>query len=289
MCAPQLEIGHYCISPRVSLLALRRFASPTVLTGSVPPDRMVLGKRKKPNGRFGNRKSKYAKRQRVSEAQIMAVVNRRTGGFVGIENKFLDTELTSTALTTSWAMLNPTGTGCTDSLSVPAEGDGQSARDGRKYAITKIYVHGVISCPSAESATSTPNDFRTRVVIYIDGQTNQAEANPVLVMDTGGSDDVLAFRQLENVARFKVLFDKTIVVRFGSVGNEGAANLFANGIKWIPFNYYHTFKEPLVVLANATTANVTSITDNNIGIMAICSATQLAPTIAYQCRIRFRG
>lgn len=250
---------------------------------------MALGKRKKSRNGFGRRKSKYAKRRKVSEAQIMAVVNRRTGGFVGLENKFLDTELTPTNLTTSFVALNPTGTGCTDSLSVPAEGTGQSERNGRNYTIHKIYLHGNFAIGSVESSTSPLADIRCRVVIYIDTQTNNAEANPSNIMDQGGTDNLLAFRNLEEVSRFRVLFDKTLVMRFNNQMNEGAINLFASGLRVAPFNFYHTFKEPIKVQCNATTANVTSCTNSQIGLLAIASTTTNTPTITYQCRVRFRG
>ncbi len=208
---------------------------------------------------------------------------------MGIENKFLDTELTTTALTASWAALNPTGTGCTDSLSVPQEGNGESQRIGRNYTIDSIFIHGVLGCIATESVVAPQNEFRARVIVYIDKQTNSAEAAPALIMDEGGANDILAFRNLQNTKRFRVILDKTVKFTFSGQTNEGAVNLFASGIIERPFNLFHRFPKGLQVQCDATNADVSSCSNINIGIAAIASATAIQSNITYSARMRFRG
>lgn len=219
----------------------------------------------------------------------MAIANMRTGGFVGIERKFLDTELTTTALTAAWVPLNPTGTGATDTLSIPVVGTGESERIGRKYQIHSLYVQGQFQVPALEAAAAPPGDVRCRVIVYWDKQTNGAEAAATDIMDAGGAIDSLAFRNLQFTSRFKVLYDKTIVIRFPNSVNNGAANVFSHGLRLYDWNFYKKFKVPITVLCDGTTANVTSCTDNNLGLAALCSDVTLGPTIAYSARVRFTG
>lgn len=208
-----------------------------------------------------------------------------------IEVKFLDSELTTAALTTAWATYNPTGTGCTDSLSVPAQGDGESERDGRVYYIKSVHVKGFIKMVAAESDTGPTGPIYARVVLYWDTQTNAAEAVATSIMDAGGTEDFLAFRNLQQSKRFIVLKDKTIRVD-PQIVNEGSANLFANGPQQIPFAFNKTFKKHIKVRCVGTAANVSSVSDNNLGIASILSVqTEVGnlPSINYQARIRFLG
>lgn len=225
---------------------------------------------------------------RAGMQAAMRKKNTRTAGFIDIENKFLDSELTTTALSTSWASYNPTGTGCTDSISVPAQGDGESERDGRVYHINSIHVKGLISVPASESGAGPLVDPFVRVVLYWDTQTNGAEAVATDIMDAGGTSDVLAFRNLQNSKRFIVLKDKVMRLRPQKL-NEGAQNLFATTGLQVPFQMNKKFKKPIKVRCTGTTANVSSVSDNNFGIAAIASDISITPNIAFQARIRFTG
>ncbi len=219
---------------------------------------------------------------------VARAANQRTGGFVDIENKFLDSELTSTALAATWTSLNPSGTGCTDSISVPAQGDGESERDGRVFYINSVHVNGFFQIPAAESAVAPPRVTFVRVILYWDTQTNAAEATATDIMDGGGSVDVLGFRNLQNSKRFIVLKDKLMKITPMST-NEGAVNLFATGVQQIHFKFNKKFAKPIKVRTSGTTANVNVCTDNNLGIAALCDVTTQAPTIQYQARVRFSG
>ncbi len=216
--------------------------------------------------------------------------NYRTGGFLGIENKFLDTELTAVNLTAAWVSLNPTGTGCTDSISVPSQGDGESDRDGRKYTIDSIMVRGHFRIAASLEDQAVPQgDIACRVIVYWDTQTNSTEATATEIMDAGETIDVLAFRNLQHSKRFRVLFDKMIIMRFNNATTSGAVNTFNVPNRRYRFNFYKKFAKGVNVTCDATTANVSSCSDNNFGIAAVCDNVIGVPQIEYQTRIRFRG
>ncbi len=228
---------------------------------------------------------------RRQQPVVFARRNIRVGGFTGMELKFLDAELTTTNITAAWTPLNPTGTGCTDSLSVPAQGNGEEQRDGRVYTMDTIMVRGVLRQPSVEANGTPAVQNRVRVIMYLDKQTNSSEAVATDIMDAGATDDIVAFRNLQNSHRFRVLADKTYTFRALGNMNEGGANLFAIGQQQISFKFYHKFKGGLRVQTDGTTANVSSVTDNNVGIAAIMEVGggAVATTISYTSRLRFRG
>ncbi len=253
------------------------------------PHTVALGKRKrnpKARGGRGNGRKKQKTVKEIATQVAMDVVQSMGGS----EKKFLDTELTATALTAAWLPFNPTGTGCTDSLSVPSEGNGESQRDGRNYVIDSVMVRGVLSTVAAEAAANTQTDFRARVVLYWDLQTNSAEATAPLIFDAGGTSDILAFRNLQNSRRFIVLYDQTFLFNMGEAQMaQGGIDLFASPVMERPFEIYKKFNKGIKVQCDSTTANVTSCTDSNFGIAAITSSTSAQVTIQYQARVRFRG
>lgn len=215
--------------------------------------------------------------------------NTRTGGFVDVENKFLDSELTATSIPSTWTSLNPTGTGCNESISVPSQGDGESQRDGRVYYINAIHVKGKITTDAAESQVGPLGPSYVRVILYWDTQTNASQAVATDIMDAGLTDDFLAFRNLQNSKRFVVLKDKVIRVNPQAM-NEGSANLFAVANSTAQFSFNKKFKKPIKVRCVGTSADVASASDNNFGIAAINSNEGgVTRSITYQARVRFSG
>lgn len=209
--------------------------------------------------------------------------------FSDAEVKFLDSELVSTAVDSNWTVHNPTGTGCTNSISVPAQGDGESERDGRVYYIHSVHVKGLVRTAATESAAGPTGPMQTRVVLYWDTQTNGAEATATDIMASGLTEDILAFRNLQNSKRFIVLADETYTLN-PQIQNEGAANLFAADPSLVSFKFNKVFSKPIKVRCSGTTANVSSVTDNNIGIAAIRDDNAPVNTnIEYSARIRFTG
>ncbi len=209
--------------------------------------------------------------------------NARTGGFLGMERKFFDVELNADQFSTTWATEEP----ATTNLSAVAQGDGESNRDGRKYVIQSIHIKGVLGAAVQESQTTPPSDIFARLVLVVDTQTNGAQLTATDVMDGGQTNDVLSFRNLQFTKRFKVIWDRTFVIKRPNT-NEGAANLFASAsVVTGSFKINHAFKGGLSVTMSGTTADIANVTDNSIHMIAVADST--AGLISYQSRIRFVG
>ncbi len=237
------------------------------------------------SGRIGKRR----RVRRISTAGQRTIVvpmraNIRTGGFVGIETKFFDVEDNNDAFTATWATMEP----ATTNLTAIAQGDGESNRDGRKYAIKSIHIRGFIEVPAQESQTAPIADQYCRIALVWDTQTNGAALTATDVMDGGQAEDTLAFRNLQFTKRFKVLFDKSITVLVARTNmNEGAVNLFASPLTRVPFKFNKVFNPPIQVLMSGTTADIANVTDNSIHMIGVSEST--VATLSYQCRTRFVG
>ena len=216
--------------------------------------------------------------------------NSRSGGYLGIEYKFLDAAFGATTLTsTAWTALNPVGTGCTNSISVPALGDAESERNGKQYAITGVHLRGDIRHLGSQVSAVPFADVKVRIVMYIDTQTNGTEATGSDIMATAGSDNTLAFRNLQYSSRFKILMDRIIQIHPDETYDVTAGKYSTGGtIKHFKMN--KNFKVPLKVNCKSagSTANVSSVVDNNIGVIACCDAANWVQ-LEYATRVRFVG
>ncbi len=224
----------------------------------------------------------------AARARSFPSANSRTAGFIGLEKKFFDQTVAATAFTLTWTggELNPTA----DSLSACAQGDTESTCDGRMYNIQSIHVKGFVDLVVGESDSTPQPDVLARICMVWDTQTNAAELNAEDVMlNVASPNGVNSFRNLQNSHRFIVLKDKTIRIPVAqSTSNEGAVNLFANGLLKIPFKFNKTFKKPIKVRRNSgTTAAIANITDNSLHIIG--SATSTNAQISYTSRMRFTG
>ncbi len=239
---------------------------------------------------MGTRRRAATARQRATRQAFLrgqrAVIdraNRRTGGFRFLEKKFYDTSIVNTATSTTWAAVEDA---TADTISAVAQGDGESDRDGRVYEIHSLHIRGIISSDLSEGAASPINDSFVRIAVVLDTQTNGAQLTATAVHETGGTPDYLSFRNLQNTGRFKILYDKSFVIKPQSM-NEGAVNSFAGNSAFRQFIINKTFKTPIKVRCTGTTAVVGSIADNSLHVIAISDVT--TNNITYKSRIRFTG
>ncbi len=214
------------------------------------------------------------------------VRNRRTGGYVGRELKFLRSETVGDTFATGWATMEDGTMKCLNAVS---QGNGESARVGRRYTMQSIHVRGLISEPKAEAAGDPIEDTVVRIVMVLDKQTNAAQMTASNVYDiTAPTVDYLAFRNLQYTARFQVLWDRTFVLKASmATTNEGAAGAFACGVVKRVFKINHVFKGGLKVECVLTAATVASITDNSIHMIGIASNASVQ--MNWQSRLRFTG
>lgn len=210
-------------------------------------------------------------------------LNYRTGGFLGLENKFRDFVHVDDAFTTTWTTMEPAAS--VESISVVAQGDTESTRDGRVYHIKSLHVQGHVTRVAVEAGTAPPDDIICRVVCVLDTQTNAAQLTATEVM-LAATSNVTSWRNLQFTDRFKILFDKKFIL-VAKTTNEGAVNSFSSQISWKTFKFNHTFKSPIKVTCKSTEAAVASVTDNSIHIIG--TATSTLALLNYNSRIRYVG
>lgn len=207
--------------------------------------------------------------------------NARTGGFLNIEKKFMDTELVSTVFPTSWETLENATMLCLNAI---GQGFSEELRVGRKFFIHSIHIKGEVKLPRLESQVAPDEKTHCRWMLVLDTQTNAAQLAATNVMDTGGTNDVLAFRKLDRTSRFKILKSWDKIITPNNM-NEGAVNLFAKTGTIVRWKYDKQFSPPLKIECITTGATVSAITDHSLHIIAITGNAGV--TMQYQCRVRF--
>lgn len=207
-----------------------------------------------------------------------------TKGFVGMEKKFIDLEYPQTVLTTGPAMADPAAPlSCLNAIAV---GDGASDRDGRVSWVKSLHIRALLEVPRKEGHTIPPGDVQIRLAVVWDMQTNQAACVGADIFDAASGGQVAKFRELDHSSRFRMLYDKTFLMRMGAT-NEGAVNLFATGgrRKYVEIN--HTFKEPIKVIHSSDAAEIAGITDNSFHVVAWYHGGTIVPKLQYHSRVRF--
>ncbi len=242
----------------------------------------------------GKAKAASAKRKLTSVSKARATVlankraaNVRTGGFIGLEKKFVDATRAAAAMSATWAVLAPSA-GIVSCLTAPAIGTSEEQRDGRTFTIHSIHVKGFVTTPTAESQTAPMNDIEYRIILVWDTQTNGTPIVATDVMDNGATLQVNAFRNLANSKRFIVLWDSgPMSMSRKNQMNEGAVNLFAAPQRRIPFAINKSFKKGIKVRTTGTGADVADISDNSFSLIGVTGNTAL--TCSFESRCRFTG
>lgn len=213
-------------------------------------------------------------------------LNIRTAGFLGVERKFADFEADGDAFATTWATMQD---GTIKSISAVAVGNTESTRVGRVYNITSLHMRGFMKVTQAETQSAPSVYSICRILIVHDTQTNAVELTPLDVVKAGTANIYLAFRNLQQTKRFRILMDKTVVLRPNGQATEGAVNTWGSGNNVTHFKFNRTFKKPIKVTCKGSTAVIGSIVDNSIHVIGITSDLGLTPSMSYHARIRFTG
>lgn len=196
-------------------------------------------------------------------------LNLRTGGFIGKELKFVDYSYAGN-VGTSWALEMP----AVGSFNAVAAGSGESERIGRKITNNSLFIRGVL-----RENTSGIVCSRTRLVLVKDCQTNGASLTPATIM-AGGID---SFRNLEQISRFKVLYDKTFVLT-PMISHDGTTKFTNVPLRSFSINVKLTGD----TLYDGPTAGISDITDNSYHLISICSVST-GVTLTYDARFRYTG
>ena len=205
--------------------------------------------------------------------------NARTGGFLGIENKFVDNTYSATIVqTNAGAEADPTAPiSCLDATAI---GTGESNRDGRKVRILSAEVRGSVTMATL---TTVIVPTKVRIIMVLDTQTNATQLNSedVFLPATNVED---ALRNLEYISRFKVYYDKVFTLKAGSGGNTAAGTYALSGDR----QNFHIFKKLNYDQTHTgNTKELSSITDKSLHIICFCDGA--ATTLKYESRVRFVG
>lgn len=220
--------------------------------------------------------------------------NARTGGFLGIELKFLDVTWNGVTISTSTdgadGEMLPSA-GCTGCISAPVQGDGEQERDGRKYTIKAVSFSGTISTSAAVNQADAADAAGYYVCLVHDKQTNASTMVSENVFINPGTTafSMLPFplRNLQNSKRFRILDSKYIRpgdmyaitdgTNTGSLSNQTSPTF---SLSW---------HGNMQVNSVGTTANVSSVSDNSISVIMYTANTLGTPVLYGKSRVRFVG
>lgn len=243
----------------------------------------------------GTKRGRVAGRTRaLSRMRARALLNSRTGGFLGLEMKFLDCAWNGVTINASAdgssGELQPSA-GCTNCLSCPAQGDGESQRDGRKYVIKSVWVSGIVDTTPVATGTTATNIDGYFFALVLDTQANgQTVVSENVYLNPGGNGQNILpqpLRNLSNSNRFRILASKYVRPGGAYTGND-AAGTFSSGPQISPILSL-SWKGSINVETTGTTADVASVADNAIHLIGYCGTTSFTPTFRGKSRMRFMG
>lgn len=185
--------------------------------------------------------------------------------YLNTEYKFLDTSGSHTP--------DSSATGTVTALSLMAQGDGESTRDGRQIKATRLTLKWNVNI----NAVAT--DTTTRILVFIDRDYDGDAASNVPVWS--GTDkavmestNVQSFRNLSTVGRYKILMDKSYRL---VVGNEYERTK----------QYQKTWNLNNHIHFTGATANSTDAGRGWICIMTYSSEATNTPTVTFNARLRY--
>jgi len=220
-------------------------------------------------------------------------LNRRTGGLLGIEKKYLDTSYALANLTAPTDMsgmeINPT-TGCTGCLSAPPTGNAFNTRDGAKIQVKSVLVKGVIVVIPQINQASLDTACIVNISLVMDRQTNGATLDSESVysnLSANATQNCNALRNPSFVERFKVLKNVSFTLPQLTAAFD-SANIEVAGTT-IAFTISKKLDMPVKFTTGSTTADVANVIDNSLHIIAWVNNTSYAAQLGFNARIRFYG
>lgn len=217
-------------------------------------------------------------------------LNRRVGGFLGIETKFYDTSLISAALTapsdSTGGLHNPSAT---IALNTVTAGTGESQRDGNAIMMKKISIYGSITSAAQVNATASDDAGLYFIALVLDKNTNAAVLTSQTVFTNPSASGRLAacpFHNLQYTERYKVLATIKMTAPQSILTWDGT-NMEQSG--WAMSWEMHVNLHDIRVKYTNTTETIANIPANSLSIIAWCSNTGAVPLLNYHSRLRFVG
>ncbi len=211
-----------------------------------------------PRRSYTKPKSRYGARQALGDAAKALAIARGIKKLINVEVKNFDVQQGGVSLTQTPVIVQ---------LSNIAQGDGTNQRDGAQCKMVGIDLNFVLT--QNASATQT----FVRVMLILDKQTNQAIYLPAdLLEDVTGGDNIVTPRNLDNLKRFTILYDRSF--EFSGDGNRSA----------IVKKY---IKKEVLLRYDGSTPSIADLTQSSISFIQMASEATNTPTITHFSRLRF--
>lgn len=224
---------------------------------------------------YTGRKVAYKRQKR---SPVVPGVTRQVGAYVRSmpgkpQIKYLDTATNGTAISTTGTIVNSL-------IQIPI-GTTDVTRIGNKVDIVSWGVHFTFSCDNQVAATPGPIiNNNVRLILYVDHQANGAAATPTDILTTAS---LSSYRNMDQVERFKVLFDRYYCFVPQCAywdGTNGQINTGSS--KW----FKALFKMNLPVHFSGSTGAMTEIKSNNLGMLLISDVSSM--NYSMQHRVKYR-
>lgn len=233
-------------------------------------------------------KKRFRKKQRTRRG--FSSVARTRGAQVQGEMKYFDTEKSLSAISESndWTGTEQDPT-TFDTLFVPVTGAGINQRIGKACKVLKMKMRFLLDAPQQLNQTGADPAATCRILVYLDKQTNSAQAQGEQVMTAGVSDGtgILQFQNINNFGRFQVIKDWTFSLANPNMSYDGT-NIEQAGLAKT-WKMTRKFKKPIVVRFNATNGGtIADIVDNSFHVIALCDNDDLASRLSYASRFCYK-
>lgn len=241
----------------------------------------------------------------ASRRKLRAIANLRTGGTLGIEQKYYDSTLAGSnilPLTTAnqtampFASATPVVANAVF-LNNPTVGSAATQRDGRVIRNKSIEVQGSVHFRIVDQVATGFYPPTVWVALVLDTQVNATAvslsgAGPPIAYGANvysALTTAAPFRNLDATTRFRVLAVKRIQTRSDNV--PGLTAGYVTGTQQFPFKLYRKlgFKTNFITGAGGSTLG-SDIVDNGIFLMAWCDDnTNTTLILEAGARLRFVG
>jgi len=177
------------------------------------------------------------------------------------------------------------------SINEVKQGTGESERIGRNILIKKVMFKGTIHLNSnTQPSNATPQAAHDvlRVLVFIDKQSNGSSPGVEDILEGTVANplnhSVNSFRNLANSKRFRILYDKRIVMN-ANFATVNSADQIISQRKITQFNWYLNVNIPIEF--DGVDGITSEIKSNNIGVLLITADSRITFDGIY--RIRYTG
>lgn len=244
----------------------------------------------------------YKRRRLIATRSILAAQAKRrrlrtqnvvNAGLLGVERKFYDTYITSFNIPAPSDCTGGEANPSSNSLTVPAQGDGATNREGKQIVGKYLLIKGEVIVSRTEANINPPNGTQVYLACVLDSQTN-AETNidseSVFTNPAGVANlAALPLRNLTYGSRYKILKDKVFTFNWPNMTQQAANDYSYSGFS-IPFQWYIPLNNLKINFAvGGTTADVANVIDNSVHMIAFTNSITPQPQLRYNCRFRFIG